>query len=128
MLSSDGVVSLSGWLVWLKEVYRGARGFELGTLNSSLLAVTMKRQSTKWKSLVLGYIADIVTMIHDFVTDLLRVVCPVERVHLGVMSLLSDHLLEKYRSAIAHVHFLLETELDETPTTLNYYLNENPEK
>ena len=33
--------------VWLKEVYRGARGFELGTLNASLLAVTIKRQSRK---------------------------------------------------------------------------------
>lgn len=114
--------------VWLKEVYRGARGFELGTLNSSLLAVTMKHQSTKWKDLALGYIADIVTMTHNFVTDLLRVVCPVERVQLGVMSLLSDHLLEKYRSAIAHVHFLLEIELNGTLATLNHYFNENLEK
>ena len=114
--------------VWLKEVYRGARGFELGTLNSSLLAVTMKRQSTKWKSLALGYIADIVTMTHNFVTDLLRVVCPIERVQVGVISLLSDHLLEKYRLAIAHVHFLLKIELDGTPATLNHYFNENLEK
>ena len=109
--------------VWLKEVYRGARGFELGTLNSSLLAVTMKCQSTKWKSLALGYIADIVTMTHNFVTDLLRVVCPIERVQLGVISLLSDHLLEKYRLAIAYVHFLLKNELDGTPATLNHYFN-----
>lgn len=114
--------------VWLKEVYRGARGFELGTLNASLLAVTMKRQSRKWKSLALGYIADIVTLTHNFVTDLLRVVCPVERVQLGVMSLLSDHLQEKYRLAIAHVNFLLEIELDGTPATLNHYFNENLEK
>lgn len=114
--------------VWLKDVYRRARGFELGTLNSSLLAVTMKRQSTKWKSLALGYIADIVTLTHYFVTDLLRVVCPVERVQLGVMSLLSDHLLEKYGSAIGHVKFLLEIELNGTPATLNHYFNENLEK
>ena len=114
--------------VWLKEVYRGARGFELGTLNSSLLAVTMKCQSRKWKSLALGYIADIVTLTHTFVTDLLRVVCPVERVQLGVMSLLSDHLQEKYRLAIDHVNFLLEIELDGTPATLNHYFSENLEK
>ena len=113
---------------WLKEVYRGARGFELGSLNSSLLAVTMKRQSMKWKSLALRYIADIVTMTHNFVTDLLRVVCPVKRVQLGVMSLLSDQLLERYKSAIAHVHFLLEVELNRTPATLNHYFNENLEK
>jgi len=114
--------------VWLKEVYSGARGFELGTLDSSLLAVTMKRQSTKWRGLALGYIADIVMLAHTFVTDLLRVVCPVERVQLGVMSLLADLLLEKYRSAIAHVNFLLEIELDGTPATLNHYFSENLEK
>jgi hypothetical protein len=114
--------------VWLKEVYRGARGFELGTLNSSLLAVTMKRQSMKWKSLALGYIADIVTMAHVFVIDLLRAVCPVERVRIGVMSLLTDHLVEKYKSAISHVNFLLEIELEGTPATLNHYFNDNLEK
>ena len=65
---------------WLKVVYRNSRGFEIGILNSSLLAVTMKRQSVKWKSLALGYISDIMTIVHTFVVDLLRVVCPVERV------------------------------------------------
>ena len=114
--------------VWLKEVYRGARGFELGTLNSSLLAVTMKRQSMKWKSLALGYIADIVTMAHTFVIDLLRAVCPIERVRIGIMSLLMDHLVERYKSAISHVNFLLKIELEGTPATLNHYFNDNLEK
>ena len=114
--------------VWLEQVYREARGFELGTLNSSLLAVTMKRQAMKWKGLALGYIADIVTLAHTFVADLMRVVCPIERVQLGMMSLLTDHLLEQYKLAIAHVQFLLEIELEGTPATLNHYFNENLEK
>ena len=88
----------------------------------------MKHQSTKWKSLTLGYIADIVTMTHNSFTDRLRVVSSSDRVQLGVMSLLLDHLLEEYRSAIAHVHFLLEIELNETPATLNHYFLENLEK
>ena len=67
-------------------------------------------------------------MTYNFITDLLRVVCPLERVQLGVLSLLSDHLLEKYRSAIAYAYFLLEIELDGTPATLNHYFNENLEK
>ncbi|KAL8977434.1 MAG: hypothetical protein Q9205_006764 [Flavoplaca limonia] len=113
---------------WLKGVYRDARGFELGTLNSTLLAVTMKRQSMKWKSLALGYIADIVTMAHTFVIDLLRMVCPVERVRTGIMSLLTGQLMEKYKAAISHVNFLLEIELDGTPATLNHYFNDNLEK
>ncbi|KAL9129208.1 MAG: hypothetical protein Q9217_002277 [Psora testacea] len=113
---------------WLKEVYRSSRGFEIGTLNSSLLAVTMKRQSMKWRSFARGYIADIVTIVYTFIVDLLRVVCPIERVRLGIMSLLMDRLIEKYRLALSHVEFLLEIELDGTPATLNHYFNDNLEK
>lgn len=114
--------------IWLRDVYQNSRGFEIGTLNSSLLAMTMKRQSVKWKGFALGYISDIVTMVHNFVVDLLRVVCPIERVRTGLMSLLMDRLMEKYQSAISHVKFLLEIELDGTPATLNHYFNENLEK
>ena len=113
---------------WLQEVYSGARGLELGTLNSSLLAVTIKRQPVKWQDLALGYIADIVTMAHTFVNDLLRVVCPVERVHVGIMSFLIDRLVEKYKLTVSHVSFFLEVELDGTPGTLNHYFNDNLEK
>lgn len=113
---------------WLTEVYHSSRGFEIGTLNSSLLGVTMKRQSAKWKDLALGYIADVVTMVHTFIVDLLHVVCPVERVRTGIISLLMDRLVEKYRASISHVDFLLEIELDGTPATLNHYFNDNLEK
>jgi len=59
-----------------------------------LLAVTMKRQSVKWNELALGYISDIMTLVHNFVVDLLRVVCPIKRVRAGIMSLLIDRLLQ----------------------------------
>lgn len=82
--------------VWLKNVYRNSRGFEIGTQNSSLLAVTMKHQSAKWKDLAMGYISDIITMVHEFIVDLLHVVCPIKRVRAGIMSLLIYPLMEKY--------------------------------
>ena len=64
-------------------------------------------------------------MNHNSVTDLLRVFSPFERVQLGVMSLLSEHLLEKYKSARARpCSFPLEIELEGTPATLNHYFNE----
>jgi len=109
-------------------VYRNARGFEIGTLNSSLLAVTMKRQAVKWRSLALGYMADVATMVHTFVVDLLFVVCPLERVRSGIMSLLIDGLVDQYKSVIAHVEFIVEVELNGTPATLNHYFNDNLEK
>ena len=115
-------------LAWLKMVYHDAQGFELGTLNPLLLAITIKHQSMKWKSLAHGYISDIATMSHSFVVDLLRVVCPIERVRIGIMSMLMDLLVEKYKLAISHVDFLLEIELAGTPATLNHYFNDSLEK
>ncbi len=50
--------------VWPKDVYRNSRGFGIGTLNPSLLAVIMKRQSMKWEGLALGCISDIMTIVH----------------------------------------------------------------
>jgi len=69
-----------------------------------------------------------VTIAYVFVINLLRTVYPVERVRIRVISLLTDYLVEKYKSAISYVNFLLEIELEGTPTTLNYYFNDNLEK
>lgn len=90
--------------------------------------MSMERQSVKWKELALGYISDIVTLVHNFVIGLMCVVCPVERVRAGIMSLLMDRLVEKYRLATSHVEFLLEVELNGTLATLNHYFNESLEK
>ena len=51
-------------LAWLTDVHRNSLGSEIGTLNSSLLRVTMKHQSKKWNSLALEHIADVVAIIH----------------------------------------------------------------
>ncbi len=68
------------------------------------------------------------TIVHIFVVDLLSVMCSVKRVRVGIMSLLMDRLVKKYKSATSHVEFLLKIELDETLATLNHYFNENLNK
>ena len=60
----------SNTLEWLATVYKTSRGFELGTFDNSLIAMTMKTQSSKWEGLALGYISDIVSMAHTFIIDL----------------------------------------------------------
>jgi hypothetical protein len=117
-----------GILEWLTTVYRASRGFELGTFDPSLLAITMKEQSKKWDSIALGYISDVVTIVHNFVTELLRVICPDERVRNGLTSLLIDGLLERYKKAIAQVEFILQVERSEKPATQNHYFNDTLEK
>ena len=113
---------------WLSKVYYESRGFELGTFGSALLAITLKQQSAKWGDLALGYISDVVTLTHNFVTDLLDLVCPSTRVRHCLGSTLADQLTDKYRRAFKHVEFLLEIELNGTPATLNHYFNDNLEK
>ena len=115
-------------LEWLEAVYKTSRGFELGTFDSSLLATTMKTQSLKWEGLALGYISDVVSMALTFIIDLLCLTCPDARVRNGLMSMLMEGLMAKYKGAFDSVRFLLHVERTGTPTTLNHYFNDNLEK
>ena len=113
---------------WLKNVYHASRGFELGTFDSSILATTMKAQSSKWTKLALGYVSDIVSIAHNFIKRLLALVCVDERVTRELLSTLSDGLIGRYSTALDHARFLLDVERVGTPITLNNYFNENLEK
>ena len=119
----DGTVG-KDTLEWIKRVYKDSRGFELGTFDSSLLAMTMKTQSVKWEDLALGYISDVVSMAHSFIVDLLKELCPDVRMRNGLSNVLMEDLVKMYRSAIDHVHFLLHVERAGTPATLNQYFSE----
>jgi hypothetical protein len=113
---------------WLTKVYKTSRGFELGTFDSSLLAMTMKTQSSNWEAISFGYIKDVICMAHKFIQVLLGLVCPDRRVQDGLHSVLMDELFAKYREALNHVRFLLHVERYGTPATLNHYFNDNLQK
>ena len=107
---------------WHKEVYRGAWSFKLETLIASLLAVIMKCQPVKWQNLTLRYIADIATMTHTFVVDLLRVIYSIERVRVDIVPLLKNPWIEKYKSAVSQIDSPPELELNDSLATLNHHL------
>ena len=113
---------------WLTTAYKSSRGFELGTFDSSILAMTMKTQSSKWEALALGYISDVVSMAHTFIIKLLQLTCPNTRIQSGIMSVLMEGLMAKYQKAFDHTRFLLDIERTGTPTTLNHYFNDSLEK
>jgi len=115
-------------LDWLRSIHRDSRGFEIGTVNPTLLATIMREQSRKWEHISLGYVADVIVLTHTFVNDLLQEVCPTRRVREGILSLLMDQLCVRYKAAIKHVEFLLEVDLHGTPSTLNHYFNDNLQK
>ncbi|KAF2670865.1 dynamin GTPase [Microthyrium microscopicum] len=113
---------------WLTNVYKGSRGFELGTFDSSLLAMTMKTQSSNWEAIAMGYIKDVISMAHRFIKTLLGLVCPDRRVQDGLLSVLMDGLFPRYQKALENVRFLLHVERRGTPATLNHYFNDNLQK
>ena len=112
----------------LEEVYKSSRGFELGTFDASLLPIVWKKQSLNWEALALGYLSDIVDIIHTFTMELLAGLCGDDRVSREVSNILLDALLERYRTAMDHTRFLLKVERDGTPLTTNHYFAENLEK
>ena len=113
---------------WLTKVYKTSRGFELGTFDGSILAMTMKTQSAKWEPIAISYIKDIIAMAHKFIRDLLSMVCPDPRVREALMAVLMDELLVKYKAALDFVQFLLHVERKGTPATLNHYFADNLEQ
>ena len=115
-------------LVWLKSVYRQSRGFELGTFASSILVVAMQQQARKWQDIALGYINDVISLVHSFVLALLEYIVPNQCVRRGLSLLLIDELRARYQSALAQTKFLLMVELEGTPATYNHYFNDTLDK
>ncbi|KAF2806327.1 vacuolar sorting protein VPS1, dynamin [Mytilinidion resinicola] len=115
-------------LEWIDKLYRDSRGFELGTFDANILGVTLKEQAANWRDLALGYVSDVIALVHGFVVDVIQRIAPSRRVSEGIKSLLLDDLTEMYRRAVNHTELLLEIELDGTPATYNHYFNDNLQK
>lgn len=109
-------------LEWLKDLYHNSRGFELGTFQASILN-SMRKQAVKWETIAMGYINDVIVMIHKFIITLLEHICPDNTFRRELMIVLMEKLAVQYRKAIDHVTFLLQIECNEHPCTLNNYFN-----
>ncbi|SMY28870.1 unnamed protein product [Zymoseptoria tritici ST99CH_1A5] len=117
-----------GMETWLKGVFQGNRGFELGTFNTTILSTAMKQQSEKWTAITRGFLSDIIVMVHRFITAALGVVCRDQDIRVALENTLSEDLMKRYLAAIENAKFLLKVESCDTPTTLNHYFNDNLQK
>lgn len=113
---------------WIDSVFQGNRGFELGTFNASILATAMKKQSFKWKDISLGFVSDVIVVVHDFINTALASICSDRNVRDALNGKLSDELIKRYEKAISNTNFLLAVENSDTPMTLNHYFNDNLQK
>ena len=131
IMQEDGVISLptfAGIKQWLEKVYESSRGFELGTFDASLLPIIWRKQSANWEALALGYVDDMVSLVHKFTLDLLAKICKDPRARQALHSVLLDQLTDRYKKSIEHTKFLLVVERSGTPMTTNHYFADNLEK
>ncbi|KAK4100262.1 hypothetical protein N658DRAFT_524846 [Parathielavia hyrcaniae] len=56
----------------LEESYRESRGQELGTFGGSLLAMTFRAQTSKWRDIVLDHVETVIVVVHRFIKALLH--------------------------------------------------------
>jgi hypothetical protein len=126
ILKDDDIVHSpkQGILPWIEQVYRASRGFEMGTFSQHLLSELMKKQSKKWSDLALGYISDAVALVHTFIVEVLRSVCPDVKVRQNLTDFLMDELLSRYKEALEQVNFLVFVQTNGFPRTENPYFNE----
>ncbi|KAL9024699.1 MAG: hypothetical protein Q9180_007834 [Flavoplaca navasiana] len=115
-----------GIMEWVEKEYKSARGFELGTIGTSLLQGMWKKQSSKWENLALGFTSDCIVLVHSYICDLLEGICEDNRVRYGLLSVLMDTLTERYRQALHQTRFLLQVERQ--VLTTNHYFTDNLEK
>jgi len=107
---------------WLKDLYHNSRGFELGTFQPAMLSHSMRKQSVKWETIAMGYISDVIAIVHKFIVILLEHVWPDNTVRGELMIILMEKLAIRYREAIDYVIFSVQVER-EGPGTLNTNFN-----
>jgi hypothetical protein len=110
---------------WLLQVFKGSQGFELGTFNASILATVMKKQSSKWEDISMGFLSDAIVLVHRFITSALVSICDDRNVRDALAGKLSDELTRRYQNAITCAGFLLKVEKSNIPLTMNHYFNDN---
>lgn len=76
----------------------------------------------------MGFLSDVIVMVHGFVESALAAVCTDENVREALVNRLSDELISRYQKAISNTQFILEVENSNTPMTYNHYFNENLQK
>jgi hypothetical protein len=110
---------------WLLQVFKGYQRFELGTFNASILATVMKKQSSKWEDISMGFVSDAIVLVHRFITSALQSIYDDRSVRNTLAAKLTNKLTRRYQNAIACAGFLLKVERNNTPMTMNHYFNDN---
>lgn len=113
---------------WITTQYDRSKGFEIGTLNPSLLPSLFSEQSQSWKAFASGHVENVVQTIHHFNYKALQYCCKDAALSKKLWARLSQLLLPKYKKSLDQVDFLIEVEQYGNLLTMNHYFADNLRK
>ncbi|KAK3309619.1 P-loop containing nucleoside triphosphate hydrolase protein [Chaetomium strumarium] len=116
---ADGITS------WISDLYSRSRGMDLVTYSSAVWSSAWKEQSGKWPSMSKAFVSRVIVAIHRFIKATLAVVCADSHVHAQLWSAILDEVLRRYEVGMSAAEFLVASERDTRPYTLNSYFNES---
>lgn len=109
----------------IRRIYQSSRGPELGTYNGAVLAAAFVDVSQKWRELALAHTSRVIVLVHEYMHNLLGVVCVDEAVQEQIWGgILREELLALYEQAMDQTKMLIEMECECPPMTLNRRFNE----
>jgi hypothetical protein len=113
---------------WINKMYRRSKGFEIGTVNPSLLPSLFNEHSRSWRFHTVRHMQNVTLHIHNFIHELLNYVCGDQRVSSRIWAKLTPSLCQTYSKAMEHALFLIDVERNGNPITLNHYFADNLKK
>jgi len=85
---------------WITKQYERSKGFQIGTLNLSLLPALFSEQSKSWEYFASGHVENVVQAIHHFTCKALQHCCKDAALSKRLSGRLSQLLLPRYKLAL----------------------------
>ena len=117
-----------GIIDWVKHKYNRSKGFEIGTINPSLMPSLFAEQSQAWGFHAQNHVTKVIRKIHHFNHEVLRYCCNDDALCERLWDKLLQPLLPSYEKALQQASFLVEIERYGNLITMNHYFAENVRK
>ncbi|KAF2141514.1 uncharacterized protein K452DRAFT_228544 [Aplosporella prunicola CBS 121167] len=113
---------------WIRNEFDSSKGFDVATINPSLLPTLFLELSKQWENLAFTHVEGAIGKIHKFLHNVLHHVCEDPLTIERLWAKLRPSVLECYQRALAQVTFLDSVERNGKLITLNHYFADNLRK
>ena len=115
-------------MTWVTYKYKRSKGFEIGTINPSLMPSLFAEQSRAWGFHAQNHVTKVIRKIHHFNHEVLRYCCNDDALCERMWERLLQPLLPSYEKALQQASFLVDIERHGNLITLNHYFADNVRK